>query len=88
MDKSNVLVDEISSRVTDAVTEQIQKLQAATDQEKPITVKECAEFLSLSISNIHLKVSKGVLPSHNIKGRKSKVYFFKSELISFLKDKS
>ena len=84
MENSNVLVDEISSRVTKAVTENLQKL----NQEKPITVKECAEFLSLSVSNIHLKVSKGLLPSHNIKGKKSKVYFFKSELITFLKSKS
>ena len=86
MEKSRILVDEISSRVTEAVTENLQKLQI--EKEKPITVKECAEFLSLSVSNIHLKVSKGILPCHYIKGKKSKVYFFKSELVTFLKNKS
>ena len=44
MEKSKILVDEISSRVTEAVTENLQNLQI--EKEKPITVKECAEFLS------------------------------------------
>lgn len=50
--------------------------------EFPMTVKEAAEYLRLSVPTVYTLISKGELPS---KKRSKRVYFFASDLNNYLK---
>lgn len=51
--------------------------------ETPIGLKECAEFLDKSKHTVYQHVSKREIPFHK-KGKK--LYFYKSELNTWIKD--
>lgn len=50
--------------------------------EKPMTVREASEYLSLSVPTIYTLISKGELP---VKKRSKRCYFFASDLNNYLK---
>ena len=52
------------------------------NEDIPITVKEVARFLSLSVPTIYSLISTGSLP---VVKRSKRCYFFKSDLILYLK---
>lgn len=51
--------------------------------DKPLSVKEAAAFLNLSIPTIYSKVSRGELPYMK---RSKRLYFSSSELLLYLKE--
>ena len=51
--------------------------------EHPMSVKETANFLNLSIPTIYSKTSRGELPFMK---KDKKCYFFKSELVDYIKE--
>ena len=55
--------------------------QNQSDSE-PITIKQAAEFLSLSVPTIYSKVSKGELPFMKVSKR---LYFSREDLIAYIK---
>ena len=59
------------------------EVQPIDHPEKLLTVKEAAEFLSLSVPTIYSKVSKGELP---VMKRSKRLYFSNTELLNYLKD--
>ena len=80
-----VTPEELSSKIASIVDSKIKNLQASDQIEKPIDINEAAKFLGLSVSNLHLKTSSRTIPFHKTGGNKSKLYFFKSELIEFIR---
>ena len=52
------------------------------DSEKLLNVKQCADFLSLSVPTIYTLISKGEIP---VMKRSKRCYFSKAELINYLK---
>jgi len=58
--------------------------QHPTEQpDKPLSIKEAAELLSLSVPTIYSKVSKGELP---VMKRGNRLYFSRKELLEYLKE--
>ncbi len=53
--------------------------------DKPLNVKEAAEFLNLSVQTVYSKVSKQELPFSKSQGSK-RLYFFRKDLLDYLKD--
>lgn len=53
-----------------------------TPQVKLLTIKETADFLSLSVPTIYSKVSRGELP---VMKRNGRLYFSTEELVDYLK---
>lgn len=61
------------------------KIEALTDQEKPMNVKAASEFLDCSTKDIYRKVQQdSTFPYHKYG---STYRFFASELIEWLRDK-
>lgn len=52
------------------------------EEELLLTVKDAADYLSLSVPTIYTLISRGELP---VKKRSKRCYFFKSELNDYLK---
>lgn len=50
--------------------------------EQPLSIKEAAELLTLSVPTIYSKVSKGELP---VMKRGNRLYFSRTELLEYLK---
>jgi excisionase family DNA binding protein len=57
--------------------------QAHEPQELLFTIQEAADFMRLSVPTIYSKVSKGELPSMK---RGKRLYFSRSELMSYIKE--
>lgn len=53
-----------------------------SDQDKPMTAKEAADFLSVSLSYIRNHTSDGTIPYSKPKGR---VYYYRNELTDWVK---
>ena len=78
---SDQLSEIIESAVKNAI-EKIPQLPTREEPEKPLTIPEAAEYLSLSVPTIYTLISKGHLPA---KKRSKRVYFFASDLNNYLK---
>lgn len=52
-------------------------------ENKPLNMDEAAEFLHLSKSHLYRLTSKGEIPHYKPTGKR--IYFFKDDLIDFLK---
>ena len=79
--------DELTTKIASIIDSKINNLHSIGDEfEKPIDINEASEFLGLSISNLHMKTMKREIPFHKASGKKSKLYFFKSQLLEFIKD--
>ena len=59
------------------------QISSAEQNENPLHIQEVAKFLGLTVSTIYCKVSKGELP---VTKRGKRLYFFKSELLDYLKE--
>ena len=81
-----VTPDELSSRIAVLVDHKIKNFKEGDRFEKPINVNEAAKYLGISVSNLHMKTMKRLVPFHKPKGKKTKLYFFKSELLEFIKE--
>jgi excisionase family DNA binding protein len=57
--------------------------EPADQPEQLLTIREAAEFLSLTVATMYSKVSKGELP---LITRRKLLYFSRSELLEYLKD--
>ena len=77
-DFQSVIIDCINSCLQNNKQEQI----PADKPEKPLTVKETAEFLSLSVPTIYGLVHQGILKGDRPTKRR---YFDKVELLDYLK---
>lgn len=64
------------------VVEETPNKEQAEGPEKPMTVREASEYLSLSVPTIYTLISKGELP---VKKRSKRCYFFASDLNNYLK---
>ena len=76
MENSNIILNKLTA---------IESLLEATNQTKPLTLKEAAEFLDLSQSHLYKLTSERKIPHFKPSGKK--IYFDKSELIQWLKRK-
>jgi excisionase family DNA binding protein len=78
------LISSISERVTANILKAVRNELPPTDQpEQLLTIQEAAEFLSLTVSTLYSKVSKGELPFMK---RSKRLYFSRTELLGYLKD--
>jgi hypothetical protein len=55
------------------------------DHERPVQLKELANFLGASPQSIRLKAENRELPYYRFKGKNSRYYFFKSQVLEVLK---
>lgn len=77
------LISSISERVTANILKAVRNEQTPTDQpEQLLTIQEAAAFLSLTVTTIYSKVSKGELP---VMKRSKRLYFSRTELLEYLK---
>lgn len=79
--------DDLQSIIIDCVNSCLkhhnrQEPTTTEPREKLLTVKETAEFLSLSVPTIYSKVSRGELP---VMKRSKRLYFSNLELMDYLK---
>ena len=76
------------SRLTKEVSELKRLLLTKSDQqtsthpEQPLTIREAAKFLRLSVPTVYSKVSRGELPFMK---RSKRLYFSKAELLVYIK---
>ncbi|MBO0592931.1 helix-turn-helix domain-containing protein [Cellulophaga sp. E16_2] len=77
----------LTKEINDLKNLLIQKQENSTPKlpENPIHIQEAAQFLGLSVATMYSKVSKGELP---VTKRGKRLYFFRSELLSYLKEGS
>ena len=61
----------------------IETLLLATQQSRPLTLKEAAEFLDFSRSYLYRLTSQGRVPCYKPEGKR--VYFDRAELVNWLK---
>jgi len=59
-----------------------QTVESTEQTEQLLTIKEAAEFLSLTVPTMYSKVSKGELP---VMKRSKRLYFSRTELLDYLK---
>jgi|TARA_B100000035_G_scaffold3534_1_gene3107 excisionase family DNA binding protein len=86
MDKNENLVDEICSRLLPTITEKIDEaFDNATAPERPIGTKEAADFLEVSLSTLNRWTAERRVPFHQTTGDRGRLYFFKSEIVEFIK---
>jgi hypothetical protein len=75
----------VKSWIKEALAEN-QTIQVSPEiEEEKFNAKEAALFLNLTLQTLYTKHSKGELPGCKAPGSK-KLFFFKSDLIQFLKD--
>jgi excisionase family DNA binding protein len=78
------LIGSISERVTANILKAVRNEQPQTDQpEQLLTIKQAAEFLSLTVPTMYSKVSKGEVP---VMKRSKRLYFSRTELLDYLKE--
>lgn len=78
--------EQLSNLIQSAVRKVISESPSLSPQPEPetvLTVKETAEFLSLSVPTIYSLISKGEIP---VMKRSKRCYFSKNELIDYLKN--
>ncbi len=76
---------QLSDLIQTAVRKAISETPTQTPQpepEKPLTVREAAKYLTLSVPTVYSLISKGELP---VKKRSKRCYFFASDLNNYLK---
>lgn len=76
------LTELIQNSVLKALKEVEPTSSNTTLQVKLLTIKETADFLSLSVPTIYSKVSRGELP---VMKRNGRLYFSTDELVEYLK---
>lgn len=59
-------------------------LSKGTEPEKPLTIAETAVFLGLTVSAVYCKINRKQIPYYK-ESPNSKPYFFKSELVKYIK---
>lgn len=57
-------------------------IESNDQNENPLSIDDASEILDLSKPSLYIKARKGELPSHKKGG---KLYFFKSELLAWVK---
>ena len=78
------MTDQQATFTNDALRRIEKAVIAAIQQtEKPLSMEEAAEFLSLEVSTLASKASRGELPCH--KAPKLRYYFYASELNAYIK---
>ena len=72
-------------KTNQAILDRLNKIEnlLQANQPKPLTLKETAEFLDLSISHLYKLTSAGKIPHYKPQGKR--VFFDKVELIAWLK---
>jgi len=63
------------------IEEVIGNFDTVVENEKPLTIKEAAEFLNLAVSTVYAKVSNDDIP-HSKRGKH--LYFIKADLITWI----
>ena len=76
MENSKIILNKLTA---------IESLLEATNQTKPLTLKEAAEFLDLSQSHLYKLTSERKIPHFKPNG--NKIYFDEYELVQWLKRK-
>jgi len=67
----------------DRVTNALESKASVPDKEEPLTVGQAADFLNLKKNSIYYMTSKGLIPYFK---RGKYLYFFKNDLIEWLRD--
>jgi len=80
-DQLPIAVNQLSEKLTN-IERLLQEQQTAEEPDKLLTIRQAAEFLSLSVPTIYGKVSKRELPFMK---RGKRLYFSRSELMDYLK---
>ena len=75
-------VEELHSKLDKITTLLMSVPEAKSNQEKPLSVEEAAEFLNLSVPTIYSKVSKKEIPVMKMGKR---LYFDKRDLLDQIK---
>lgn len=78
--------DRLIKEVKQHLSQEVENIKTAII-EKPMCVKEAAEYLGVNASTLHRRLKNGTIPAslkHELDGS---TYFFKSELYQYLKTK-
>lgn len=76
--------ERFTAQVTEQITKHFENMKGSVI-EKPMCAKEAADYLGVTPKTLHERIRTGVIPAnlkHEISGS---VYFFPSELHSFIK---
>lgn len=75
--------EELQTIINRAIQSALSNLELVSkDEEQLLTIEETASFLNLSIQTIYSKVARRELPNNK---RGKRLYFFKSELMDYIK---
>jgi len=80
------LIISISDKVTTNVLEALKTEKAnqqSAQSNDPMNIDQAAEFLGLKKATLYVKVSRNEIPNTHRNGR---LYFFRDELLSYLKE--
>ena len=80
--------EQLSNLIQSSIRTVLKETQTKTDepndqQERLLTIREAADFLSLTVPTMYSKVSKGELP---VMKRSKRLYFSRTELLDYLKE--
>ena len=80
--------EQLSKLIQSSIRTVLKETQTNTDepndqQERLLTIREAADFLSLTVPTMYSKVSKGELP---VMKRSKRLYFSRTELLDYLKE--
>lgn len=82
----DIFVKNISNKVTANILEALkadQATQQPAQSNDPMNIDQAAEFLGLKKATLYVKVSRNEIPNTHRNGR---LYFFRDELLSYLKE--
>lgn len=82
---SNTILETLAPLIQSQITKEVSEIKTHM-VEKPMSVKEAAEYLGIAQPTLYEWISKGVLPSvvcHKVNGQR--YFFFPSELQQFIK---
>ena len=82
----DVSPEELTSRIVQAVQLITTQKEKYNTKERPIGVKEVAQYLGCHPNHVRKQCAEKIIPHHRVPGAKSKIYFFESELEEFIKD--
>jgi|TARA_B100000035_G_scaffold310325_1_gene317949 excisionase family DNA binding protein len=94
MDKTNInnddaFVSRILTGVEKIVTTKIDEaLNEGLIDEKPMTSADLMRWLNISKATLQRRVDNREIPFHRAKGKRTRLYFYKSEINQYFKENS
>jgi excisionase family DNA binding protein len=76
--------ERFTSEMREHITKQVETIKGSVI-EKPMCVKEAADYLRIAERTLYARIQSGAIPSNLVHRVDGSVYFFPSELCQFIK---